>query len=158
MKHPSAPFRPSPILAERPGLLLRGAARHFSCGFTHVLERLGIKTQHLVVLQILSEEEHPTQARVGMRLRMDRTTMVKTIDDLERLGLAVRTDNPRDRRAYGLELTAKGRRTLFRGMREVRRAEDVFFHPLTPAERRLLKGLLFRLIYAAGQASDGQNG
>jgi DNA-binding MarR family transcriptional regulator len=38
----------------------------------------------------------------------DRSAMVRTIDDLERLGLAVRRPDPIDRRANAVELTYTG--------------------------------------------------
>jgi DNA-binding MarR family transcriptional regulator len=47
-----------------------------------------------------SERGSLSQQAIGERLRIDRTTMVALIDDLERGGYVKRERNPHDRRAY----------------------------------------------------------
>jgi DNA-binding MarR family transcriptional regulator len=136
----------SPVLSRHPGLLLNGFAKLFGADLESRLEPLGLKTRHLVVLQILSEEEHPSQARVGARLRMDRTTMVNTIDELEELGFAARKDFPGDRRAYGLEPTPRGRKVLAAGLKEVGKAEEKYFVSLASRDKEELRRLLMSLM------------
>lgn len=147
MNGPENKFKPSPTLTGSPGLVLLATAKLFSSKSAHTLDDLHIKTRHLIVMQILAEKENPTQVRVGSRLRIDRTTMVKTIDDLEKAGLAARTEKPSDRRCHGLELTDRGRQTLTAGLKRMHREENIFFATLSNAEERVLKAFLLRLLY-----------
>ena len=126
--------------------MLSGYAKLLGADLDSRLQSLGIKTRHLVVLQILLEEEHPSQAKVGERLHMDRTTMVNTIDELEKLGFAARKDFPGDRRAHGLEPTSQGKKALAAGLKEVAKAEEKYFTPLNAREREELRVLLARLM------------
>src|SRR5205814_9010815 len=88
-----------------------------------------------------------SQHALGQRLRIDRTTRVSTVDDLERLGLATRTSQPDDRRAHLVELTARGRTTLVRATGAVATAEATLLAPLSAAERSQLHRLLARLVH-----------
>ena len=139
----------SPVLSQHSGLMLSGCAKLLWADLDSRLHSLGLKTRHLVVLQILLEGEHPSQAEVGDRLRMDRTTMVNTIDELEKLGFAARKDFPGDRRAYGLEPTPQGKKALSAGLKEVTRAEEKYFSPLNSREKEELRVLLARLMKGA---------
>ncbi len=48
-------------------------------------------------------------------MRIDPSTMVSLVDQLERAGLAKRRPRPSDRRAREVLITPKGRRALERG-------------------------------------------
>jgi DNA-binding MarR family transcriptional regulator len=72
--------------------------------------------------------------------------MVAVVDELERSGYVERRRDPRDRRAYSLQATPKGRRVLQRAAAATERAEDEFLAPLPAADRRRLKRLLGTLI------------
>jgi DNA-binding MarR family transcriptional regulator len=48
------------------------------------------------------------------RLGVDTPTVTRKVQQLERLGLVARTDDPEDRRAHRIRLTAAGRRTVAR--------------------------------------------
>jgi DNA-binding MarR family transcriptional regulator len=79
--------------------------------------------------------------------------MVATIDDLERKGLVERRAHPSDRRAYALHVTDAGRETLSEGREVVQAVQDELLAPLDEAEREQLRGLLLRLVTAAGHTS-----
>jgi DNA-binding MarR family transcriptional regulator len=87
-----------------------------------------------------------SQQRLGQRQGIDRTTMVAVVDELESLGYVERRRDPRDRRAYSLHATAKGRRVLQRAGEATERAEHEFLGPLTEADRRRLKQMLRTLL------------
>lgn len=72
--------------------------------------------------------------------------MVAVVDELERSGCVERRRDPRDRRAYSLHATAKGRRMLQRAAEATRRAEDEFLAPLPAADRLRLKEMLRTII------------
>jgi len=76
---------------------------------------------------------------------MDPATMVDVIDALERSDHIVRRRNPRDRREYALQPTAKGRALLVRAQRAIVTAEKDTVHGLNPREASVLMELLGRI-------------
>jgi DNA-binding MarR family transcriptional regulator len=110
------------------------------------LAPLGLRVRHYTVLQVLAEHGPASQQALGRSLGIDRTTMVGTVDDLERLGLVARKADPADRRAYRVELTPRGRTTLVRATGVVAATERALLAPLTSDEQGTLRTLLRRLI------------
>ena len=105
---------------------------------------LGVK--EFGALSVLADEGPFSQQRLGERMRVDRTTMVTVVDELERKGLAERRRNAEDRRAYALQATGKGRRVLSRANEAVERAEAEFLARIPAREARRLKEILRRLV------------
>jgi DNA-binding MarR family transcriptional regulator len=71
------------------------------------LEEIGMTARmHCVLVKALEEER--TQAQLAELGDMDKTTMVVTVDALERAGLAERRPSPTDRRARIILVTPKG--------------------------------------------------
>ncbi|MFC7451188.1 MarR family winged helix-turn-helix transcriptional regulator [Rhodococcus daqingensis] len=96
------------------------AARHTGCLLMKLgqvmfrlsedrLTGLGLRTRHYLILQALAEAGARSQLELGNQLRIDPTTMVSSIDHLERLGLATRTRDPQDRRRFLIAITDEGR-------------------------------------------------
>ena len=90
------------------GPLLRQAQRHSARAFAAALQPLGIEGRHYGVLYHLDLYGPLSQRRLMDLTGDDRSAMVRTIDDLERLGLAIRRPDPVDRRAHAVELTDAG--------------------------------------------------
>jgi len=110
------------------------------------LATLGLGVKEFGALSVLADEGPLSQQRLGQRMRVDRTTMVLVVDELERKGFVKRQRNPNDRRAYALQATAHGRRVLKRATEAAERAEAEFLARISAADRRQLKELLRRLI------------
>jgi DNA-binding MarR family transcriptional regulator len=117
------------------------------------LAPLGLSPKGFGALTILVQEGPMSQQRLGARQGVDRTTTVAVVDELERAGLVERRRDSRDRRAYSLQATPKGRRVLKRAAEATRRAEDEFLAPLPAADRRRLKELLRTLLERSAQSS-----
>ena len=66
-------------------------------------------------------EEERTQIQLAALADLDKTTMVSTVDDLERRGLAERRQSATDRRARIIAVTGKGRLAAAEGQRIVDR-------------------------------------
>jgi DNA-binding MarR family transcriptional regulator len=126
-------------------LLAGRAARLAGELLAEALAPLGLRVRHYGVLQALAERGPSSQQTLGRWLGIDRTTMVGTVDDLERLGLVARKPAPSDRRAYRVELTPRGRTTLVRATGVVAATERALLAPLTPEEQGTLRELLLRL-------------
>jgi DNA-binding MarR family transcriptional regulator len=141
--------QPGPVaasLADRVGHLL--ARVHFLARdyADEVLAPFGLVIRQFAALSILAAEGPISQQGLGERLVCDRTTMVELMDDLERRGLTKRQRNPSDRRAYAIELSARGQRVLRQADERLTAAEDILFAPLSTAERAQLRDLLQRLL------------
>lgn len=117
-----------------------------------LVDSIGGVKQYGVLTALAGLPEAPSQQSLGTLMRIDRTTMVQTVDSLEERGFVVREPNPRDRRERLLTLTAEGRRALQRADRIVARFEDEFLAPLSAGERAELIRLLQTVAARRGQA------
>lgn len=91
--------------------LFNQSAYAFSAQLGAELADLGITVRDFCVLMKAEEGEH-TQNRVAELAMLDKTTMVATLDGLEKSGLAERRVSSSDRRARVVGVTSKGKRLL----------------------------------------------
>ena len=105
--------------------LLSQAAHALSTELAAGLAELGISPRvHCVLSRALAEDL--TQKQLADRCGLDKTTMVVTVDELERAGLAERRPSSTDRRARIISVTEKGARLVGEGNGIVARVyEDV---------------------------------
>jgi DNA-binding MarR family transcriptional regulator len=121
----NAPQPPSPHSASAtPGSgparicpLLRLAKRRAARMFAEALGPLGIEGRHYGVLLNLGTHGPLSQRRLIDLTGSDKSSMVRTVDDLEARGPAVRRPSPADRRAYAVEITDEGRALFTRASR-----------------------------------------
>lgn len=102
------------------------------------------------MLQVIAANPDIGQSRLAEAMEVDRSTIVKVVDQLEERGLILRAASPHDKRSHCLRLTAEGREALRRMEALVLRHEDEFTGVLSAAERKLLVRLLTRLYERAG--------
>lgn len=133
-------------IADQLGYLLGRAHLEHRAIAERELVSLGLSGKGFGALIVLVQEGPLSQQRLGERQGIDRTTMVAVVDDLDRAGYVERRRDPRDRRAYSLQATPKGRRVLQRAAEATERAEDEFLAPLQAADRRRLKRMLRALL------------
>ncbi|MCG5213427.1 MarR family transcriptional regulator [Streptosporangium soli] len=128
------------------GHLLR---RVFAAVTAHAVQD-GSQSREFVVLDVLADEDAPSQQDLAHRLGINRTIMVRLLDRLQAAGHVIRTRNPANRRTYVLSLTEAGR-TALDGMRHAVADRDArLTNALTTPERRRLTALLTKLV-----ADDG---
>jgi DNA-binding MarR family transcriptional regulator len=137
-------------IADQLGFLLGRAHLEHRAIAERALAPLGLRGKAFGALILLVQEGPLSQQRLGERQGIDRTTMVAVVDELEGAGYVERRRDPRDRRAYSLHATPRGRRVLKRAAEATRRAEEEFLAPLPAAERRRLKALLRTLVAQSG--------
>jgi DNA-binding MarR family transcriptional regulator len=140
-------------IADQLGYLLGRAHLEHRAIAERALAPLGLSGKGFGALILLVREGPLSQQRLGGRQGIDRTTMVAVVDELESAGFVERRRDPRDRRAYSLHATAKGRRVLKRAADATRRAEDEFLASLPAPERRRLKELLRTLLEPTARSS-----
>jgi DNA-binding MarR family transcriptional regulator len=136
------------------GLLLRLAHQRAAKAFSEALRGLNIEGRHYGVLLTLARSGPLTQSQLIGELNSDKSSMVRAVDDLEQLGLAVRRPVPGDRRARTVELTAAGRTRLASARAVAEQVTSDLFGILTDREQTTLRELLARFV-AAGRSRDG---
>jgi MarR family transcriptional regulator for hemolysin len=126
-------------------ILLSQAAHALQTELTAQLESLGITPRsHCVLTHALEGEQ--TQIRLAERCAMDKTTMVVTVDELERLGLAERRPSPTDRRARIIAVTEAGEKKVAESNAVVARLYRSVLDSLPEDEREPFVDALSRLV------------
>jgi DNA-binding MarR family transcriptional regulator len=88
--------------------LLHRAAQRMRSATGDQAEQHGIQLRDHIVLSALHKTPNLTQIELGKALSLDKTTLMSQLDRLERRGLVVRRQDPRDRRARIPEITEAG--------------------------------------------------
>jgi DNA-binding MarR family transcriptional regulator len=127
-----------------PFLLYRTAEASHALA-NQMLAEVGLAARQVGILTMVTELEPMTQKALSDALRIDRTTMVALIDDLEGRGLVVRNRHPRDRRAFLVCPTDAGRAAQVAAVAILDEQQSRFLAPLTQEERVHLGQLLNRL-------------
>jgi MarR family transcriptional regulator, lower aerobic nicotinate degradation pathway regulator len=137
---------PTATLGVGTGLLLRVAQRRASATLAAALAQLGIEPRHFGVLLQLGQHQPLRQRQLIELLAADKSSMVRTIDELEDRAIVVRTPDPRDRRAHAIVLTPTGDQLRRQAERAAATASERIFAPLSPTEHHQLHQLLTKLI------------
>jgi DNA-binding MarR family transcriptional regulator len=112
------------------------------------LAEIGLTARmHCVLVHALGEER--TQVQLAEIGDMDKTTMVVTVDALEKAGLAERRPSSRDRRARIIAVTEEGARVAERSQEIVDRVHREALAALPGNEREDLLRLLNHLVGGA---------
>src|SRR3954447_11498108 len=108
-------------------------------------------TPRMQCVLVHAMEEERTQIQLAALADLDKTTMVSTVDDLERRGLAERRPSATDRRARIIAVTEKGRLAAEEGQRIVDQVHADALGALPPPARAAFVHALGRL---AGTVKD----
>jgi MarR family transcriptional regulator, transcriptional regulator for hemolysin len=132
------------------GLLLSRAAHGLKAELTAGLTELGISPRaHCVLTHALGGEF--TQSQLAGLCSLDKTTMVVTIDELERAGFAERRPSSTDRRARIIWVSPAGEQLVERGREVVARIYDDVLGSLPEGDR---EEFLEALELVAGRLAD----
>src|SRR2546423_11978709 len=112
---------------------------------TAALAPLGVSARGYHVLRAALSGEH-TQRELAEMVGLDKTTMVVTVDELERDGLAERRPSPRDRRARIIAVTAAGRRKVAEADEVKERVQADVLGELPARDQKALIGALDKLV------------
>ncbi|MCO5974557.1 MarR family winged helix-turn-helix transcriptional regulator [Actinoallomurus soli] len=136
----SAPSRTMPDLS----YLLTHTGHVLATRMTAAFAEIGITPRAYCVLFHALEEER-TQIQLAEISDLDKTTMVVTVDELEKAGLAERRPSSRDRRARIISVTEAGERIVDEGTRIADRVHREALEALPEDEREVLVRALTRL-------------
>jgi len=96
----AAPTQLPPSMRDRVPFLLFRASQASLALANQMLAEIALCARQVGILTMVTELEPMTQKALADALRIDRTTMVALLDDLEAKGYVARQRHPRDRRAF----------------------------------------------------------
>lgn len=88
----------------------------------------------------------PNQIEVARRFGIDRTVMVRLVDDMEAAGLVERRPDPADRRARRIVATERGRAAYEDAWTRLQLVDDHVLAPLSAAERAAFTDMALRVV------------
>jgi DNA-binding MarR family transcriptional regulator len=109
------------------------------------LAPLGLGQRGFCVLSAAIDAEL-TQTELAGMIGLDKTTMVVTVDELERKGLAERIPSPTDRRARVIKVTDEGRAKVAEGQEIVLGVQNEVLDSLPLSERAAFVAALMKLV------------
>ena len=139
------PLKIHPVLKQNFGYCLYKSAMRFRSLLDEALQKHGLLTPQLGMLRIVHESGSLSQHDIGDGLGIDKASIVKFIDQLEKLKLVIRKNHETDRRIKMVSLTAKGTKVLKKGALIRQQIEEQFLAPLTATERSQVKKLMPKL-------------
>ena len=126
-------------------LLLSQATHTLNTELTAALAGLGISPRaHCVLSKAMPGDL--TQTQLAELAGLDKTTMVATIDELERAGLAERRPSAKDRRVRIIAVTDAGRRMVADAQTIVDRIHDEVLAALPEPQRHAFLEALAQLV------------
>ena len=134
------------ILREGLGWPLARIAHAVTLAHNGALSPHGLSLRTFAVLATIEAGAARSQLEIAQTVGLDKTTLVATIDDLERRGLVQRTPDPDDRRARILAITADGRELFERAAATLRATDAGIFAQMAPEDRERLKAALAALL------------
>jgi MarR family transcriptional regulator for hemolysin len=132
-------------LAGSLGWLLYKAYWALATELTAALAPLGLSARGYHVLRAALGGEH-TQKDLAEMVGLDKTTMVVTVDELERAGLAERHPAPDDRRARVIVVSPAGRRKVAAADAVKEQLQEEVLATLPAREREMLLRALGKLV------------
>jgi DNA-binding MarR family transcriptional regulator len=140
-----------PCLTTNLGWLLSQASHAYGSEVAAALEPLGLGSRgHCVLSTALGGEF--TQTQLAGLIGLDKTMMMVTVDELERLGLAERRPSQTDRRARVVTVTPEGVRKVTEAQRIIETVQAEVLAALPEAEREGLVAGLAHLV--SGRLAD----
>lgn len=98
------------------------------------------------ILHILADRDGYNQLLLGQEMNIDKASMVKFIDGLEKEELVERKVDPNDRRAKLISLTSKGKRVQKKLIEVHSKLEEEVFGNFSSSEKEMLKEVMPRVL------------
>jgi MarR family transcriptional regulator, 2-MHQ and catechol-resistance regulon repressor len=118
------------------------------------IEGLGIGLTDFAVLEALLHKGPLPINTLGQAVLLTSGSMTAAVDRLEKQELVERTNDPTDRRARLVNLTAKGSKLIKKAFDRHEADIDKLMASTSKAERKQLTSSLMKLRHAAGTSAD----
>ena len=125
--------------------LLNHASHVLATRMTAAFAEIGITPRDYCVLAHAMSGEY-TQIELAKLSDLDKTTMLNTLDELERAGYAERRPSPADRRVRIVTVTPAGAGLVAAGHQIADRVHGEVLDALPPGERQAFTGALTSLV------------
>ena len=153
-EHCAGPPRVPDELADSLGWLLARAGHHVGSTLAEALAKIGTTPRELSVLAAAAPVPRP-QLGLALAVGLDKTTMVATVDALERRGLVRRDPHPDDRRIRLVAVTADGKHLLMEATAVADEVQDWVLSRVPEEDRDRLVPLLRALVATAPAGPAG---
>ncbi|KYG65358.1 hypothetical protein AZI87_12460 [Bdellovibrio bacteriovorus] len=121
------------------------AAMKYRTMLSQELEKHKLVTAHIGILKLLNLHGPASQIALGQDMGVDKASMVKFLDGLEKMKWVRRVPDKVDRRIKLVELTPKGTEGLKKVLDMHASITSEFLGPLTAKERQILHEMLNKL-------------
>ncbi|GAB3435507.1 MarR family winged helix-turn-helix transcriptional regulator [Flindersiella endophytica] len=128
------------------GLLLRQSHRRAAGALNDALAPLGLTGKHFGVLLLIHRDGVSTQRDLIQETGSDKAGMVRTVEDLEKLGYLTRTRSTTDKRVADLTLTRAGEEAFATARQLAGKTARELFGMFSAAEIEKLEELLTRFL------------
>jgi DNA-binding MarR family transcriptional regulator len=125
---------------------LRKATRHVSQFYDAYLAPSGIRTTQYSILSRVARQGAPRINTLAAELAMDRSTMSRNLNPLQRMGLVTVAPDPRDARSRRVSLTPEGEATLEAARPLWRTAQAAFDRAFGDDRSSVLRSILAELV------------
>ena len=110
--------------------------------------------RYFMVLWAIDESENLTQQNLADLLKIDKASVVRIADDLEKKGFIQRVMNPSDKRAYFLELSKKGNKYIKDVHEGIDNLNAEMFMGFTQKEKEIFIELLHKVYLNLSQQPE----
>jgi len=124
------------------GFLLTETARLLRKLIDRRLQPLGLTRAQWSILAILSNQEGLSQSHISARLEIEKSTVGRLIDQVEKSGWIERRLVPGDRRVWGIHLTERARQLLAQVETLILRSRTEMLHGLSAEQQEHLSAML----------------
>lgn len=140
-----APTFPAEFLNHM-GFAVNRVAERLNAQVAQVTAPHGLTVAQYGLLVLLQAEGPQAQIELSVRVGLDRTSVMRTVDLLEKRAFVRRDPDPKDRRKHSVVLTEAGAALLDQTLPQVRQAERDVTGLLSAQEQTQLMELLRRLL------------
>lgn len=149
----------SPILARRPGFLVRRLHQIFVSIYFHNCRAFETTPVQSSVMQVLFNKPGMDQVTLAAEIGTDRDTTSNVLGRLESRGIVKRVIDQEDRRNKRAYLTPHGKKMISKMSQQIKLSHDKLLEPLSEKEKVLFVSLLSKLVEAnndLGRATLGR--
>jgi DNA-binding MarR family transcriptional regulator len=122
--------------------------------FRRFMDATGLSFSQISILMRLAHRGSAGVTEIGSQLGVSNAAASQAVDRLVQLGLIERTEDPQDRRAKRLALTAKGRAWVERGVKARSQWVEGLTDALSPEQQKTIVSALTLLTEASRKSKE----